>query len=252
MAVGSIVVRVIDDQDVSNPHKTTAKRQAKIRLDEHGFRRPKPNGVCGEQQHQITRLGFSKAVGGHDRGLPLACDALERIADERPRDDVEPGKGFVEQQHIGALGKSLRHKRPLPLAAGQMVDLSVRQILKPHLLHGIGCRGMIVITQAAKQAKGREAGHHDRVANAQRDVRIHVRRLEHHRHRLRADIDRTGNRLHDAGDDLKKRRLARAVRTDDGNRATRRDLDADLIQRNRIFVPDGDVVEPNRWSHNRR
>ena len=59
--------------------------------------------------------------GADDGGAPVGLGA-DGAVDEQERVAVQPGRRFVEQQHLGPLREPLSHQGTLPLAAGQLTE----------------------------------------------------------------------------------------------------------------------------------
>ena len=93
---------------------------------------------------------FIDVVQHHHDGAPfLAVEPLDEVDDFELVGDVEKGRRFVEQQQRSLLGERHRDPGALPLAAGELIDRAVAQVLHAGQVEGVVDRYLVGLRWAA-------------------------------------------------------------------------------------------------------
>ena len=109
-----------------------------------------------------------------------ACALVgDDLADALGRRQVEPGDGLVEQQHVGLLGEALGHEHALALAAGQLGEVAVGEVLDVEPPHGVGHGVAVGAPQRPERAERRGPRQGDGLADGDRQRGRDRRRLQH-------------------------------------------------------------------------
>ncbi len=122
----------------------------------HRARRHQPHV---EQHHVVEVLGhgLEVVVHGHHRAAGVA-QLLEQGEDGALGGGVDPGERLVHEVEPGVLGQGAGEEDPLLLAARELADLAVREILHAHLLQaGEGGLPVVRATAGGTSRCGRRA-----------------------------------------------------------------------------------------------
>ena len=71
-------------------------------------------------------------MGREDDRAPVRLFFMDHIVDRLGRCEIEAGYRLVEEQHVVVLRQSLSDEDPLPLAAGQLRDVSIGKVADLH------------------------------------------------------------------------------------------------------------------------
>ena len=193
--------------------------------------------MVAHQLHIVQRRqhGAALAVPAlHQRqqvGRGLGVDGVERL--------VQHDQARVLQQHA-------REQHALHLAAGQRAD---RAVLKPVEADGGERLGDLVplrLAHAAEKSGGAPQAGADQIEHRNRKAAVDIdalRQIGDVADIEAAEIDRARQRLQNAGEPAKQRRLAGAVRPDHRHQRTGSDLAVEVMHRRMPVVAERDVVE---------
>ena len=73
-------------------------------------------------------------MGAEEDGLPPGFEIQDQVPDLFPADRVEPGHGFVQDDHLGIVDQGLGEPDPLQHPLGILAKLQPPCLGKPHLI----------------------------------------------------------------------------------------------------------------------
>ena len=189
----------------------------------------------------IEALRLIHVGGGHQHAhlWAIPADALDQLPELRPRQRVDAGGGFVEDQQIGVVDQRAAEAELLLHATGQLARRALDEGCQPCAAGQLGDAPVALVGSPAEQpAKEFEVLEHRQrwvevLAQALRhvgDARAHratVAGIAHvaveHPHPALLQLARAGDQRQQAG-------LADAVRADQANHATGWQVDAEIVQ----------------------
>jgi hypothetical protein len=189
----------------------------------------------------------------HGRGAQAPLDPRHLGAHLHPQLGVQVRQRLVHQEHRRVADDGPAHRHPLPLASGQVGRLAVQMLGEVQdlgrLLDLLVDGGLRRLGELEREAHVLPYGH----------VRVQRVALEHHGdvpvlgrlvvHHLATDAQLAGADVLQAGDHVERRRLPAAGRADQDDELPVRDVQVEVIDRERpVGEPLGDVIE-NDLSH---
>jgi hypothetical protein len=182
-------------------------------------------------------------VGDHDGA---AGEVQQRLLERPQRLDVEVVGRLVEQQHVGAVPQHLRQVHAVAFAARQLADLLLLLVAAEVEPPDIAARGGLVVADLDDVLT---AG--DLLPHGLRVIELVARLVDAGNLDGGAGANGAGIRLLGAGQHAEQRRLARAIRTDDADDGTRRELEGQVVDQQAFAVGlaqvlhlDHEVAEP--------
>ena len=152
----------------------------------------------------------------------------EHVPELAARDGIDARGRFVEQQDVGLRNQRADQRELLPHAAAQLSGEAVGEAV--HVEHAQ------VLLAAVEDRLRVNAAQIAAVANVLGDSEVGIKAeglseiaglRAHLARRAAEDVGNAGGRLHHAGEDLKGRGFARAIRTDEAEYLARVDFKAD-------------------------
>ena len=193
---------------------------------------------AGRPAPMTTR--FRQTIVGRCAAMPLRSCVVSRIARPRAwrsssrcriswrRRGVDAGRRLVHEQEVGLAEHRARDEDALLLAAGQLPDVAVAQVLdvqpREHLADGGALGGA-----RPRQPATVDAGHEHALLDGHREAPVDRLDLRHVGHpQALAARDAAADRLDAPGDRAQQRRLAAARRADDADELALADDEVDV------------------------
>src|SRR5206468_7664547 len=217
----------------------------------HRLREAAAEQACDERARRIERddppvvhdrdavtqhLGFVEVVRREEHRRPAFADRADQLPQVAPRLRIEASRGLVEEEHLRLVDHRDRDRKTLALAAGELLRFRLRLVLETHRAEERERVDPAPIEQ-------REEIHdllREEVLGKGALLQLHADPLLH-TGRVFADIhagDERGAavRLAQALEDLDGGRLPRAVRSEEREDLTLRDIEADSVDRRDLTV----------------
>ena len=194
-----------------------------------------------------------------DRRAVAGVQVGEEVHDLDLVAQVEVDGGLVEDEDRRLLGHGHREQHQLPLAERELAGVAAEQVPDTDAIDRAGDRRSIGRAEAADRMLVRQAAEGHDLLDGRRERQ--GRQLWHDREapgdrppvergkRCTRELDRPGGWVDEAGDRAKERRLAGAVRADEGDPLPRRDVQVDVADRGAAAVGDRQALRSDRVGH---
>ncbi len=202
----------------------------------------------------IETLGFFHVRRGDDHAHADAsrADAIDQLPELSPRQRIDTGGGFIENEKIRIVNERAAEAELLPHAARQFLRRPVGEGREPGAVQKLGNPPMALGARLPEHA----AEEFHVFADAQIGIEVFSQPLRHigdaradrgavrgardvasqHKDASRLDLPR-------AGDDAQQRRLADAVGADQADHAAAGQVDRDRVERRHASVTLGDIFQ---------
>ena len=220
---------------VARSRRTSTTSRVTCSLDQRA-RRALGDDVAAVHDHEpiAELLGFVHVVRGEHERDALALQAGTAGPKQVARLRVEAGRRLVEQEHVGRVDQPASDREPSLHAARERVDLGVAPVAQ---LHEVEQLGGPLADERSRQVEVAAVDHHV-VPHRQLGVEVVLLR---HDAEARADLRAVGRGVHaehaefaarprrHAADHAHRRRLARAVRSEEAERLAGFDREVDAV-----------------------
>jgi hypothetical protein len=197
--------------------------------------------TASHEQDPIRARGLAEVVGRKNDRAAAASVFVDHLEDSGLTREVEASDGFVEEQYLGSGGDRLGHQHPLPLASRERAEGSAAKMRNFEAFRRAIDRLAIGPLEAVDEAP--VATHPKYLVDRQRHPGVMGLMLRDEGDPPE-DIDGTGGWLEQPGDQVEQRRLATAVRANEGERASRTDGEVGRSQGDHIAMVD---AHPRRY-----
>lgn len=144
---------VVEEDLVAEADELSPECGSQVLLSNHFARGPERHRHSGEQQHQVATTGVLQVVCGQHDGSALGPFLVDHVEDDGPGDDVEPADRLVQQEQRRVLGEALGDENALALAAGQVVELPVGEVVDGEAGHGVADGGTVPGSKTSEQSQ---------------------------------------------------------------------------------------------------
>src|SRR5919106_2547666 len=209
-----------------------------------------PAGAPGQDDDLVGDVdGLLDRVGHEDHRLVLLAEQPQQVLLELAADLlVDRGEGLVHQQDLGVHGQGPGEAYALPHSARELVGIGVLEAGQPHLGHVLARRLLTFLARHAAELQ--TEGHVAQHGRPRHEGEI----LEHERpvrpgpgDRTAVDLDASGCRLDQSGDDLERRGLPAPAGTDEARELAPWHVERDAAKRpNPARELLGEIDDPDR------
>ena len=192
-----------------------------------------PRAMAHHDHPAAERNGLLDPVGDeHDRATGVLPDPAELGLQVLAREGIERAERLVHQHQVRVVGEDAGDLASLLHATGQFVDGTVGEFGQSDPVE--------FLVRSGAPLRARHTAHlrPEFDVLAHRQPRHQRRRLLEHdspigarsAHRSTTDLDRSGARSGEAGDQLQQRRLAAPARADEAEECPGGDVDVDVVE----------------------
>ena len=182
---------------------------------------PKSEHSTSQHERAIeVRGGKSEIVESHEEGDRASSKAFKRFDDVPFGVYIKAGERLVHQDEFSFLSQGARDEHPLPLPAREGIDSSIGEAYEIHDIEcvsndvAVGCVQSPERTETTDASHRNDVGHRDGESPVDGVLLRNVRDAEMSLRHMSVHLDPSGRRRKEAGDRLKERALAGAVRAD--------------------------------------
>jgi zinc/manganese transport system substrate-binding protein len=236
-----VAVVVDDDREAVVTDQAAAERLGEQRGDEHRLWGAVGQEAPGEQHHPIGTTSFGEVVRREDHAAAPARVPLDDLEDSELARQVETRDRLVEQEQLGFGRDRLGDEDALLLTARQLTERPTAELRDLEQLGGGVDRPTILGPEPPQQASTLVPADAQHLVDRERHPTVVLTLLRDHGD-APAHLDGAVLGFDQTGEEREQRRLAAAVRSDEGDGLTVRDLEVDRRERDDGSVVHADVV----------